>query len=55
MELTPQDIEEFKAAYKEAFGEDITDDEAREMAQRVLRLYELLSEKPPPFGSATKG
>ncbi len=41
-----QDIEEFKAAYKEAFGEEIADDEAREMAQGVLRLYELLAQKP---------
>ena len=48
MQLTQQDIEEFKAAYKEAFGEDITDAEAREMGSRVLWLYELLS-KPLPL------
>jgi len=39
MELNVQDIEEFRAAYKEVFGEEISEQEAREMADRVLRLY----------------
>lgn len=46
MQLTPQDIEELKAAYKEAFEEQISDSEAQEMAQRMLWLFELLMEKP---------
>ncbi|HEX4826351.1 MAG TPA: hypothetical protein VFV19_18775 [Candidatus Polarisedimenticolaceae bacterium] len=42
MQLTDQDITEFQEAYAEAFGENICAAEAREMASRVLWLYELL-------------
>ncbi len=42
MQLTDQDIAEFQEAYAEAFCESIGTAEVREMASRVLRLYELL-------------
>lgn len=46
MQLTDQDVAEFQEAYTEAFGEEITEAEAREMASRVLWLYELLARVP---------
>ncbi len=49
MELTDQDLAEFQKAYEEAFNESITESEARAMASRVLRLYELLA-TPLPEG-----
>jgi hypothetical protein len=51
MQLTDQDVAEFKQAYAEAFGETLNDAEAREMGARVLRLYELLA-KPLPAADA---
>ncbi len=42
MEVTPQALEEFKKIYKEKFKEDISDDEALEMAQRVLTFFSLI-------------
>ena len=42
MEVTPQALEEFKKIYKEKFKEDISDDEALEMAQRVLAFFSLI-------------
>ena len=42
MEVTPQALEEFKRIYRKEFGEDISDDEALEMAQRVLTFFSLI-------------
>ncbi len=36
-------VKEFKAIYERLHGEPISDDDAREMARRVLTLYELLA------------
>lgn len=48
MQLTPKDIEDFRKAYREAFGEDVSFAEAEEMAFRVMSLFELIAENPPP-------
>lgn len=42
MEVTPQALEEFKRIYNKEFGEEISDDEALEMAQRVLTFFSLI-------------
>ncbi len=42
MEVTPQALEEFKRIYRKEFGEEISDDEALEMAQRVLMFFSLI-------------
>lgn len=42
MEVTPQALEEFKKIYKKEFREEISDDEALEMAQRVLTFFSIL-------------
>lgn len=47
MQITDVDIAEFQQAYSEAFGDSIGSDDAREMASRVLFLFEVLS-KPLP-------
>ncbi len=54
MEIDKESLEEFKKIYKEEFGEELTDAEAREMAQRVLRLYELLAGIPPEGGESAE-
>lgn len=45
--LTDQDIEEFKDAYEEAYGERLSSVEARDMATRVMELYKLLARLLP--------
>ena len=47
MFLTLEDIEEFIRIYKEEFGEDLTDAQASEMAERLVRLYAALAEPTP--------
>ena len=50
MQLTQEAIDEFKAIYKSEFKEQISDDEAREMGTRLLRVFRVLldvSYEPP--------
>ena len=42
-QLSREAIEEFKAAYKDEFGEELSDDEVREIAMRLLRFFGILS------------
>ncbi len=46
--LSQEAIDELKAIHKEEFGEDLTDDEAREMGNRLLRVFSLLASTPKP-------
>jgi len=39
-------MDEFKATYKEEFGEDLSDEKAHEIAVRLLRFFGILA-KPP--------
>jgi hypothetical protein len=41
-QLSRQAIEEFKAIYLEEFGKALSNDEAQEMALRLLRFLETL-------------
>ena len=50
MEISKKLLEEFKKLYKEEFGEDITDEEALEMGQRLLGFC-LLVCRPLPEGN----
>lgn len=43
MEITTEALEEFKEIYRKEFKENISDEEALEMAQRVLRLFMLIN------------
>ena len=45
MKLSDEAIEEFMTIYRDEFNDDITREEAQEMASRVLALYKLLAEK----------
>ena len=47
MLLTNEDCEEFRQVYKKDTGEDITIEEAREIASRLLELYRLLAQPLP--------
>lgn len=47
MRLTDESCEAYRRIYKEEMGEDITLDEAREMAARILNLYELITQPLP--------
>jgi len=42
MKVTPEALEEFKRIYRKEFGEDISDEQALEMAQRVLTFFSLI-------------
>ena len=44
-QLSREAIEEFKAAYKDEFGEVLSDDEVREIATRLLRFFGILSKE----------
>ena len=40
--LSKEAIDEFKKLYLEEFKENLTDDEAQEIAQRVIRFFHIL-------------
>ena len=42
MQLSQEDIDEFKAIYKREYGEDISDAEARDMGTRLLRVLKVI-------------
>ena len=42
MQLTQEDLEEFKALYKDEYGVDISDAEALEMGTRLLRVVKVI-------------
>jgi hypothetical protein len=48
MHFTDDDLKEFMDIYSTEFDEEISLAEAREMASRVMRLYEMLAELSRP-------
>jgi hypothetical protein len=46
MKITNEYLNSFKAIYKKVYGEILTDDQAYDLASRLLRLSEILL-KPP--------
>jgi hypothetical protein len=44
MHFTDEDLKEFMETYSAEFHEEISFAEAREMASRVMQLYEMLAE-----------
>lgn len=42
--VSPERLEEFRAAYQKVYGEEITLLEATEMTHRLLTLYQLLGQ-----------
>lgn len=49
--LSARDVAEFRALYRRETGRDITDDEAREYAERLIRLVAFaagIDPFPPP-------
>lgn len=47
MYILHHEIEELKKIHKEETGEDLSDPEAQDMAERLSNLYELLAQQPP--------
>jgi hypothetical protein len=47
MHISDDRLQEFQRIYKETYGHEITLVEAREMAQRLLTLYEIISRPLP--------
>jgi len=47
VELTEKDIDEFIEIYERVYKERISRDDAREMANRLLTLYEILAQPLP--------
>jgi hypothetical protein len=56
-QLSRQAVEEFKAIYEDQFGQQISDDEAQEIALRLLRLFDLLLQPlvDDPLGQSSPG
>ncbi len=48
MQLDDAEVAEFQNLYEGVYGEALTADRAREIAQRLLRLYQLLLRPLPP-------
>lgn len=46
-QLSREAIDEFKAIYQEEFDEVLSDDEAQEIAIRLLRFFGILSKDRP--------
>jgi hypothetical protein len=42
-QLSREAIEEFKAIYREEFGETLSDDDVQEIAMRLLRFFGILN------------
>ncbi|MCL5410001.1 MAG: hypothetical protein M1607_04040 [Patescibacteria group bacterium] len=42
VDLTEEEIQEFKQIVKKVYGIDLTDDEARDQGSRIILLFELL-------------
>lgn len=53
MGLTPEELQTFKDAYKKAFGKDLDDAEASDLAFRLEELYRVILTKAeaPALGS----
>lgn len=51
--LSKEAIEEFKKIHKEHYGEDITDQEALELAQNLLNVYKIVYRPIPQDKDAT--
>jgi hypothetical protein len=47
MQISPEDLEEFKRIYKAEYGEELTQAEASEAASNLVDLYMLLAEPLP--------
>ncbi len=44
----PPSTEQLQEHYRAAFGEELGDDDAADLARQLLALYELLDRVPPP-------
>ena len=53
MQISDGALDEFIAIYMSEFGEEISRQDASEMAVRVLKLYELLARKLPNSETTT--
>jgi hypothetical protein len=53
MQVSKEDLKEFRMLYAKEFGEELSDEEASEMAGRVAGLYSLLAEPLPSEQGST--
>ena len=47
MQIEKEALDNFRSLYREEFGEDLSEDEAQEMASNLINLYELLMQPLP--------
>lgn len=55
MLLTQEAIDELKAIYRKHYGEDLPDDEAQEMGNRLLRVFAVLTRGPAENPNESRG
>ena len=48
IDLTDQDVAEFRELYRKQTGKDLSDDEARAYARSLIRLVEFVTRPNPP-------
>jgi hypothetical protein len=46
-QMSREALDEFKAAYEEEFDQNLSDDEVREIAHRLLRFFGIISRSDP--------
>jgi hypothetical protein len=46
-QLSREAIDEFKAIYREEFGQELSDDEVQEIAMRLLRFFGIVRQPNP--------
>lgn len=52
--LTDEAIEELRQIWKEETGEEVTEEEARAMGMRILKLFQLLEKAPASTDSNSR-
>jgi len=54
-QLSRKAIDEFKAIYRDEFGRDLSDDEVREVAFRLLSFFGILRKSPQSEATQAPG
>jgi len=47
MQIPKKHLDEFKKIYKQDYGEDLSDDEAQEIAGRLIRIMKIIAQPLP--------
>ncbi len=54
IELTAEEVKEYQRIWREVFGEDISEIDARLSGQRLVELYRIMAEHASKSGGSTR-